>query len=431
MSIAILLLVAAAATLSVHDSAEQERIRQAMKLDLHACVRPAYPRAALADWAGGKSTLEIQLDAEGKVAHARVAVSSGRADLDASALAGVRTCSFHVLATLGKPPDKRYQAQFVWTPGEAPRPLDPALVASTQQLAEEGDPVAQNTLGTWHEQGRFFKRDMAQAAAWYRRAADSGHAQAQNNLGVLYYRGNGVPGDRGQAVYWYAKAAVQGHGWAQDNLAWAYQYGTAGEQNMDKALHWLTRSAEGGLAPAQVRLGLLLLDRADSDEQRAEAEAWLVRASTLDDPKGRYYLGRVYERGLGTAQDDAQAAAQYRKALGRSSGRAETALATLIEAGRARAETPDEALALFEAAMRARDTAAFYGYSVALERRGDSTLASAMLRHGADKGHCEAGIRLMQIRMADDPDYNAKWRRMGWPTSLAVCDRPLESRPLF
>lgn len=431
MSLAILLLAAAAATLSVHDSAEQERIRQAMKFDLYACTRPAYPRAALAERAGGKSTLDIQLDAEGKVADARVAVSSGRADLDTSALAGIRKCSFHALATLGKPPGKRYQAQFVWTPGEAPRPLDPALVASTQQLAEEGDPAAQNTLGTWYEQGRFFKRDMAQAAAWYRRAADGGHARAQNNLGVLYYRGSGVPGDRRQAAHWYAQAAAQGHGWAQANLAWAYQYGSAGERNMDKALHWLTRSAEGGLAPAQVRLGLLLLDRAGSSEERADAEAWLVRAAALDDPVGRYYLGRVYERGLGTVQDDALAAAQYRKALGRSSGRAETALATLIEAGRARAETPDEALALFEAAMRARDPAAFHGYGVALERRGDSTLASAMLRHGGDKGHCQAGVRLMQIRMASDPDYNSTWRGRGWPTSMAVCDRPLESRPLF
>ena len=406
-----------------------------MKLDLHACPRPAYPRAALVQRAGGKSTLDIRIDTEGRAADARILVSSGRADLDASALAGIRECAFHALATLGKPPGRWFGTQFIWQPGEAPAALDPARVASTRRLAEDGDPVAQNTLGTWYEQGRFFEKDMAQAAVWYRRAAENGHAQAQNNLGVLYYRGGGVPGDRREAVRWYARAAEQGHGWAQANLAWAYQYGTAGERNMDKALHWLTRSADGGLAPAQVRLGLLMLHRAGSGPERAAAAAWLARASALDYPKAHDYLGRTYELGLGNERDDAQAAALYRKALGRSAGRAETALGALIEAGRAEARKPDEALELYQEAMRARDAAAFYHYGHALEQRGNAELAVAMFRHGEGQGDCEAALRMSRIRGAQAsraPDFEARSPVRRPPRfPLASCQRPLESAPMF
>jgi len=429
MSITILFLAAAAAIASVHDSTEQDRIRQAMKLDLYACVRPAYPPAALAQRAGGQSTLQIRLDAGGKVTDARVAASSGREDLDAAAMAGIRTCAFHVLVTLGKPANKWFRTQFIWQPGEPPRALDPAVLASTRRLAEEGDPAAQNTLGTWYEQGRFFEKDMAQAAAWYLRAAQGSHAQAQNNLGVLYYRGNGVPFDRRQAAHWYAQAAGQGHGWAQANLAWAYQYGTAGEQDMDQARLWLTRSAEGGLAAAQVRLGLMLLYRAVYSEAKAPGAQWLARAAAGNDPAGLYYLGRSFELGVGNERDDGQAAVLYRRALGRSAGRAETALASLIEAGRVQAEHPDEALTLYQAAMGARDPAAFYRYGLLMGQRGKADLAAALFKHGRRMGDCRAALRAIKIE--------AGWQRRDSlpdtirPTSEEQCPAGIDPRPAF
>jgi len=429
MSVAILFLAAAAAIASVHDSADQDRIRQAMKFDLYACARPDYPPAALAQRAGGQSTLDIQIDAEGKVADARVAVSSGRADLDAAALAGIRKCAFHALNTLGKPPGRRFGAQFIWQPGEPPRALDPALVMRTRRLAEEGDPAAQNTLGTWYEQGRFGQKDLAQAAALYRLAAHGGNAYAQNNLGVLLNRGAGVARDRRQAVFWYAKAAEQGHGWAQANLSWAYQHGSAGERDMKQAREWLTRSAEGGLAAAQVRLGLMMLERAVYAEARAPGAEWFAHAAVANDPAGLYYLGRSYELGVGNEPDDVLAAALYRRALGRSGGRAETALATLIEDGRAQAETPDEVLTLYETAMRSRDGGAFYRYGLVLERRGDHALAAALFRHGQRLGDCRAAIRAIQTRVGVTLEAGGVSPRTIRPVSVEQCGGSLEPRP--
>jgi TonB family protein len=419
----ILILAAAASLLPAHAAAARGAdVQQVMVLDLNACPRPAYPAAALAQSAGGKTTVEVQIGEDGLVTDARVDTSSGRPDLDDAALAGIRRCVFHAVLATGQTPTGWLKTQYVWIPGQAKNTeaQNQAQFDSTKQLAEAGDPVAQNRLGAWYEHGTYVKADLVQAAAWYRLAADSGNAIAQNNLGVLYYRGAGVERDMKQAVYWYAKAAEQGHGWAQANLAWAYQYGTAGEMDIDKALAWLTRSAEGGLAAAQVRLGLLAMMRAASDADRSAAAAWFARAAAQGDPAGHYYLGRTFELGLGNAQDQAQAATLYRKALERSGGRAEVALGMLLEAGRAGVADQDAAAQLYEKATRWRYAPAFYRYGLVLEQRGESALAAAVFLQGAELGDCDAVMKYAQVRPpqgavpvaakpAVDWDQRAQW----------------------
>lgn len=393
-----------------------------MTLDLNACPRPAYPAAALARNAGGKTTLEVQIGEEGLVTDARVDVSSGRPDLDEAALAGIRRCVFHAVLATGQAPTGWLKTQYVWIPGNAKKAeaQNRAQFDRTRQLAEAGDPVAQNRLGAWYQHGTWVKADLVQAAAWYRLAAESGNAIAQNNLGVLYYRGAGVPRDMQQAVAWYAKAAEQGHGWAQANLAWAYEHGTAGEPDIGKAVYWLTKSAEGGLAAAQVRLGLLAMARAASDAERSAAAAWFARAAAQNDPAGHYYLGRSFELGLGNAQDRAQAAALYRKALERSGGRAETALGMLLEAGRAGVADQDAAARLYEKATRWRYPPAFYRYGLVLEQRGEYALAAAVFRQGAELGDCDAVRKYLLLQPAQgavpaagEPgtDWNARAQR--------------------
>lgn len=396
-------LAAAAALLSSPASAARlQDPQQVMAMDLNACGRPVYPAAALAQGAGGTTTVEVQIGELGRVTDARVFTSSGREDLDKAALDAVRNCHFHGVLATGQAPTGWLKTQFVWIPGgtQKTQAQDAALLAGTRKSAEAGDPVAQNTLGAWYQHGTHVKADPVQAAAWYLLAAQAGNAVAQNNLGVLYYRGLGVPYDQKQAVYWYAKAAEQGHGWAQANLAWAYQYGTAGELDMDKALHWLTRSAEGGLAAAQMRLGLLGMRRAVSDEERTAAVAWIARAAAQGDAAGQVHLGRSFELGLGNVQDDAQAAALYRKALGRSEGRAELALGKLLVSGRAVPVDADEASRLFQKAMRSRLPEAYHQYGLILEQNGDLDLARAIFLLGAKMGHCDATVKYVDMRPA-------------------------------
>lgn len=390
-------------------AARAQDTQQVMTIDLNACPRPHWPAAALAQGAGGVTTVEVQIGEQGLVTDARVLTSSGRTDLDEAALAGIRRCVFHAVLATGQAPTGWLKTQYVWVSGEAKQAQAAyeELFARTRQLADAGDAAAQNTLGTWYQRGTYVKADLAQAAAWYLLAAQNGNAYAQNNLGVLYFRGAGVPHDPKQAAEWYAKAAEQGHGWAQANLAWAYEHGTTGERDPDIALYWLTRSADGGLAAAQLRLGLQAMRRAVSDAERSAAAAWLARAAAQNDPDGLYYLGRSHELGLGNMQDDVQAVAAYRKALGRSAGRAEAALAMLIEAGRAGSAAPDEAASLYRKAMQWRHPGAYYRYGLILEQHGDDQLAAAVFRQGAALGDCEAATKYLQLRQAQRPSADA------------------------
>jgi len=424
MKTLILVLTAAASTLPVPVlAARPDDPQQVMGLDLNACARPVYPPAALAQRAGGKTSVEVRIGDEGIVTDARVVTSSGRSDLDEAALTAMRQCTFHAVLATGLAPTGWIRTQYVWVIDGAARPpvQDQALFDRTKARADAGDAEAQNLLGTWYEHGTRVKKDPAQAAAWYLLAAQNGNAYAQNNLGVLYSRGVGVPRDLKQAADWYAKAAEQGHLWGQANLAVAYETGTGGERDADKALAWITRSAEGGLPFAQLHLGMLTMQRAANDDERAAAAAWIARAAAQDYAPGAYYLGRSFELGLGNVQDPAQAAALYRKALDKSSGRAETALGMLLEDGRAGVGDPDGAAALYRKAMQWRYPQAYYRYGLILEQRGDIALATAVYRQGADLGHCEAVVKYAQMRPAQDTAATAGPSGIDWDQRARAC----------
>lgn len=374
--------------------------QSALKYDLYACQRPVWPAAALAQHASGTTTLELRIHEQGYLLEARVTGSAGRADLDEAALDSTRGCTYHAVVSTGEAPGGWLKTQFKWSyTGTFPAP-DASLLAATTAQATGGDPAAQNRLGTWYERGTHVKADLVQAALWYERAAQAGNAHAQNNLGVLFLRGAGVPRDPQKATRWYAQAAAQGHGWAQANLAWSYQNGLGNDVDPGLATHWLTQAADGGLPAAQVRLGTMLMRSAVNDDERHTAAGWLARAAAQDDPSGLYLLGRTYELGLGNGnvQDDVEAAALYRKALGRSAGRAETALGVLLDTLRAQPQVDDEAALLYERAMGARVATAFYRYGLLLEQRGEEALAVALYKHAAAQRNCGAVFRYVQLR---------------------------------
>ncbi len=102
---------------------------------------------------------------------------------------------------------------------------------SLRQRAEEGDPAAQNQLGTCYYDGDGVEQDYAEAVKWFRKAAEQGFAWGQYNLGECYYKGKGVEQDYAEAVKWYRKAAEQGHVKAQEQLKEV--------ENKPEELNWL------------------------------------------------------------------------------------------------------------------------------------------------------------------------------------------------
>ena len=76
--------------------------------------------------------------------------------------------------------------------------------------------------------GKGVKKNAAEAAKWWRKAADQGHAQAQFELGCLYYVGEGVEQDGAEVLrtgslrrfaFWHGVSdTVCQFGWARVSL---------------------------------------------------------------------------------------------------------------------------------------------------------------------------------------------------------------------
>jgi GAF domain/PilZ domain/Sel1 repeat len=144
-------------------------------------------------------------------------------------------------------------------PAEPPPPapvFDTGSFERLRQMAQNGDPVAENSLGLRYFQGdetNGVKRDEKQAFRWFSRAAEHGSLAAQAKLGFLYWGGRGVSKDVNQAYFWTVIARTRGD-----------------EQNKDLA---------AVLASGMTR------EQAAAIEQRADL--WLQQHTAKKPPAGR------------------------------------------------------------------------------------------------------------------------------------------------
>jgi len=89
-------------------------------------------------------------------------------------------------------------------------------------LAEQGNVMAQTTLGVMYQEGHGVPKDYKEAVKWHRLAAERGYAIAQHNLGVMYLEGYGIPQNYKEAVKWYRLSAEQEYAQAQCYLGVMY-----------------------------------------------------------------------------------------------------------------------------------------------------------------------------------------------------------------
>ena len=71
-------------------------------------------------------------------------------------------------------------------------------------------PLAEYNLAVAYTKGQGTRKDLTEAALWYRRAAGHGVVQAMVNLGMLYELGEGVSGSPVDAYAWYLAAGRRG-----------------------------------------------------------------------------------------------------------------------------------------------------------------------------------------------------------------------------
>lgn len=84
-------------------------------IDFSSCAKPAWPEGAIAAERTGTVTLDFLISAKGEASDSKVIKSSGHADLDEAARAGIMKCKFKPATKAGVPVETWQKLQYVWT----------------------------------------------------------------------------------------------------------------------------------------------------------------------------------------------------------------------------------------------------------------------------------------------------------------------------
>ena len=145
-----------------------------------------------------------------------------------------------------------------WAQVPMPLPYSDELV----KKAEEGDAVAQWSLGCCYKDGKGVKINKKEAFEWYTKSAEQGNADAQHEVSHCFQEKAGeymhTPDNLPRmeeamkmAKEWNLKSAEAGNRSAQSEIAHAYYYsnskGEARIQDLEEAKKWYTRLQEKGV----------------------------------------------------------------------------------------------------------------------------------------------------------------------------------------
>jgi localization factor PodJL len=204
------------------------------------------------------------------------------------------------LSAFGEPEQKSRQAASAQTaaPLAAAREqnVDPASVASIdprqsvnakpqdlRTAAGNGLPLAQFEIAVRYAEGRGVARNLAQAVAWFERAAQQEFAPAQYRLGALYEKGIGVERDLEKARSWYQRAAERGNVKAMHNLAVLIAEGAAGKPDYANAAQWFRSAAEHGVRDSQYNFAILNARGLGTAQDMVQSYVWFSLAAAQGD----------------------------------------------------------------------------------------------------------------------------------------------------
>jgi TPR repeat protein len=181
--------------------------------------------------------------------------------------------------------------------------------------AQAGDAGAMADVARRFEEGKGMSVDMAQAMAWYRKSAQGGSPAGMGGLGAMYYNGKIGAKDAAQAQQWWRQGALAGDGRSMAGLALLYETGEGGmRQDTALSLEWLGKAVAMGDARALYRMGMRLREGQDLEKDLPKSFEMFRRSAEQDLPAGQYMLGWSYFKGLGVAQNEEKAAAEFAKA---------------------------------------------------------------------------------------------------------------------
>ncbi|GHD19662.1 tetratricopeptide repeat protein [Tianweitania populi] len=179
-------------------------------------------------------------------------------------------------------------------PDEAFGAYQRGLYVTARNLAEPraelGDSAAQVLIAEIYSRGLGVKRDEAEAAKWYSRAAERGVSEAQFQYAMMLLDGRGVKRDNKQAFALMEEAANAGNRLAQFNFAQMVLSGEAEPtpEALTRAVGYFEKAADQKLADAEYAM--------------AEVYANGVGGRTADEAMARSFLERAARQNYDTAQ---------------------------------------------------------------------------------------------------------------------------------
>jgi TPR repeat protein len=245
-------------------------------------------------------------------------------------------------------------------------PVGKLPIAKLQELADSGDPAAENELGVRYRVGTDVDKDPAKAIPWFLKAAKQGYPKAYFNLGAAYYNGDGVPVNDQNYCAWFIFSADVGDERgieavartrqelppAQMNrcevlVATAYLTGGIVRQDYGKAVNWYMTAATAGDGAACAKLAYLYDKGIGVSVDKAESLKWLQRAADLNDPPSLYQLGMAYETGNRVPGDYLKARKLYEQASYQGLAQAFAALGAIYADGHGVKPDQQKALAYY------------------------------------------------------------------------------------
>ena len=200
--------------------------------------------------------------------------------------------------------------------------------------AENGDPNAQTLVAEILARGLGVRRNDAEAAQWYGKAAAQKVPDAQFQYALLLLDGRVVPKDRKAAFGLMQAAADAGNRLAQFNFAQLIVSEERGEPGLAKAAPYYRRAADGGLADAQYAYAQLLANGTGGvARDEAAARRWLLLAARQNYDTAELDLGSWLVEGRGGSKEEKKGYAWLLRAARAGNIAAQSRTAKLLMSG--------------------------------------------------------------------------------------------------
>ena len=162
------------------------------------------------------------------------------------------------------------------------------LLAETQQ-----NPLAQFSLGLFHQNGWGITIDQKTACHWFEKAANGGIPTASHFYAECLQNGTHQPVDYVSAMKWYQEAVDQGHLISLCSMAELTIQGKGVPKDPQRALKYCQQAASAGSIPAQLKMGYFFLQGNETIHDPHQAAVWFGYAADKGSLEAFHQLGVI------------------------------------------------------------------------------------------------------------------------------------------